>query len=81
MTFNFDAISPDDMGGFLEMVKKNQWSQIVRYVDNNGLCSVKIGCCGNVDPLKRAIFEHFPDTQTNGKQAAQKSSTVVNFEH
>lgn len=77
MIFNFEKIAPEYVDGFLEMVKKNQWSQVVRYVDENGLCTEKIGCCGNVDPLKRAIFDHFPQTQSNGEQTAQKSSTVV----
>ena len=77
MIFNFEKIAPEYVDGFLEMVKKNQWSQVVRYVDENGLCTEKIGCCGNVDPLKRAIFNHFPQTQSNGEQTAQKSTTVV----
>jgi hypothetical protein len=81
MTFNFEKIAPEYVDGFLEMVKKNQWSQIVRYVDSNGLCTEKIGCCGETNTLKRAIFEHFPETQANGKQSAQKSTTVVVVEH
>jgi len=80
MTFNFEKIAPEYLDGFLEMVKKNQWSQIVRYVDDNGLCTEKIGCCGETNTLKRAIFEYFPETKANGEQAAQKSSTVVAIE-
>jgi len=81
MTFNFEKIAPEYVDVFLEMVKKNQWSQIVRYIDSNGLCTEKIGCCGETNTLKRAIFQYFPETQEHGKQSAQKSTTVVTIEY
>lgn len=77
MVFYFEKLSPELVDPFLEMVSLNKWSQVVSFCDRHGLCSEKIGCCGSVDPLKRAISEYFPETETQKEKVANKQSSIV----